>query len=360
MSVVADVEAQLLVVPLPAVMRGFGYTHISVPFVTVRDDDGVEGTGFAYTLDAGAAIVVRMLDEVVAPPLLGRDDAEWGAVRRDIISQTRRLSATGFTAALSALDIAIWDLRATRAGVPLHELLGGSPRGIPIYGSGRSGRELTTDELIVRSTDYLAEGYGGVKLSVGALGVEADLARIRTVRAAIGDEAPLMIDGSEQLTFGDALRLGHAAADLGLVWFEEPLLAEDVDGYAALSRQLAVPIATGEHLQSSAAFERYADHTSVAVYQPDAALGGGITGMLAVAAVLEARHRPIAWHSLPDLHIHLAVSTDGTRWVEDFPILDGIIAEPLRPVAGTVRPPDRPGHGIVWDRDAIAHARVAG
>lgn len=352
-AVISSVRARLLVVPLPAAMRYFGYDSISVPFVEVVDADGRRGTGFSYTLDAGASVVCDMVRAVVGPALVGRTVDDWGAVRADVLATTRRLGATTFVAAVSAVDIAVWDLRAQAVGVPLAELLGAGDRQVPFYGSGRSGQRMTIDELVQHSLDYVDEGFDGVKVAIGALPPEADLERVDAVRDAVGANARVMVDASERLVLAEALWLGERLDDLDIHWFEEPMPAERVADYGVLSRAIRTPVATGEHFQQVEAFERYLAETATVFYQPDAALGGGITAMLEVARAVELAERPIAWHSLADLHVHLAASTPASVYVEDFPILANIIAEPLRPVNGVAAVPARPGHGIRWDDDAI-------
>jgi L-alanine-DL-glutamate epimerase-like enolase superfamily enzyme len=350
---IESVDARLLVVPLPPAMTYFGYQSINVPFVTIRDTDGIEATGFTYTLDAGANIVCRMVEEVVAPALVGTFPDEWQSTRSSLLSSTRRLGATAFVAALSAVDIAVWDLRGLRENRPLYALLGGSTKDVPFYGSGRSGDRMTTDELVRHSQEYLGDGFDAVKIGIGVGEPARDVARVRAVRDAIGEGHRLMVDAAERLSVADALWIGKRLEEFDLYWFEEPLLAEDVQGYSMLADRLSIPIATGEHFQQSSTFERYFRETGVAIYQPDAALGGGITEMLTVAELARANHRPLAWHSLADLHVHIASCAPTTRYIEDFPILDRVIADPLRPSGGVAVAPSRPGHGIVWDRDAV-------
>lgn len=350
---IVSVETRLLAVPLPPFMRAFGYETINVPFVTIRDSDGAEGTGFTYTLDAGASSVCAMIDDVVAPALIGSTEGGWAHVYSGILERTRRLGATAFVAAVSAVDIAVWDLRGAVTGLPLWRLLHGERRPIRFYGSGRSGQGNSLDELVQSSLDYLSEGFAAVKISVGALPAHEDGRRVAAVREAVGPEAELMIDASERLAPEEALELGRRLDEIGLVWFEEPLRAEDVDGYRFLAQRLRVPLATGEHFQQSQTLARYLRDTDVSYYQPDAALGGGVTGMIAATSLLETARRSIAWHSLADLHVHLATAATGTRYIEDFPILDRILAEPLRPRNGVAEAPERPGHGIRWDRQAV-------
>ncbi len=355
---IESVRAALIAVPLPTYMRSTGYDVVNVPFVTIRDSDGTVSTGFCYTLNDGASAIGHMISEVIAPALVGRTCSDWQAVRSQIITGTRRLGAHLFTAALSCVDIAVWDLRATRAGVPLFSLLGGAARSVPMYGSGRSGRHGTLTELVSEAARCLQEGYSGFKLSIGRRERHEDLARVAALRQGLGPSATLMTDAGERLTLDDALWLGPRCKELGVSWVEEPLPAEDIDGYITLSDTLDIAIATGEHFQGRAAFRQYVARTGVDIYQPDAALGGGISEMMAIAGLVADAGRMLAWHSLPDLHIHLAVSTPNTRYVEDFPLLRGIIANPLTPVDGLVAPSGRPGHGIAWDWEAIARMQV--
>jgi L-alanine-DL-glutamate epimerase-like enolase superfamily enzyme len=357
--IVERVDARVLRVPLPQPMRPFGYEAITVCFVSVVAD-GVEGTGFAYTLDAGIGITAAMVEEVVGPAFAGRRLSRWAATGAEVLALTRRLSSTAYTAAVSAVDIAVWDLRARLADSPLWRLLGGVPDPVPFYGSGRGGHLMPVARLADLNAAYLEEGFAAVKIGVGAVPPAEDVARVAALRSAVGEAATIMVDGSERLGIADALDLGRRLDPFGLAWFEEPLPAEDVDGYRLLAERLTTPLATGEHFQQLATQAHYLRATDVAYYQPDAALGGGVTGALRMAALVTAQSRRIAWHSLADLHIHLAAATPGSDWVEDFPILDAVIEDPLRPVAGTALPPDRAGHGIRWDRAALDHYTVSG
>lgn len=352
------VRAELVAVPLAPELRAYGASVVDVVLVTVRDRDGAEGTGFTYTLGAGAGIVARMVDEVVTPALVGRRPGEWERARRDIAAATRRLGVSVFVPALSAVDIAVWDLRGVASGQPLHALLGvENPEPVPIYGSGRGSNGLTTDELVHNTLAYLADGYPAVKVRAGERALPEDVARLRAVRVAVGDGVRLMVDCNERMEPPDAQALSIRLADLGYLWIEEPLPAEQLTGFADLARRSPVAVATGEHLPGAATFAQYLATTSVAIYQPDAALCGGVTEALRIGELVNAHGRSLAYHSLAELHVHLAAVT-GATYVEDFPILAGVLSEQLPVVDGAVRPPDRPGHGIAWDRTAIERFAV--
>jgi L-alanine-DL-glutamate epimerase-like enolase superfamily enzyme len=162
-----------------------------------------------------------------------------------------------------------------------------------------------------------------------------------------------MVDCNEQLTLADALWLGSRLADLGYRWLEEPLIAEDIEGHALLASRLDVPLAVGEHLVGRYEFAHHLRSTPIGVYQPDAALTGGVGEAMRIAALADAGNRSVNFHSLPELHIHLAVACPNACYVEDFGILNGVLADRLTPRDGVVVPPERSGHGIVWDADAV-------
>ncbi len=224
---------------------------------------------------------------------------------------------------------------------------------MPIYGSGRGSNSLSLTELVEHTLGYLRDGYPAVKVRAGARSVEDDLVRLRTVREAVGDQARLMVDCNEQLDLTGALWLGRRLADLGYYWLEEPLIAEDLDGHATLAARLDVPIAVGEHLVGRHEFSQHLRATSIGLYQPDAALTGGVTEALQIAELAAAHNRSISYHSLPELHIHLAMQTPNVSYVEDFGILNAVLADSLTPHNGLVVPPERSGHGMVWDEAAI-------
>lgn len=349
----ASLAASLLRIPLGDDLRAYGSKELNVVFVEARTDAGRVGTGFTYTFDAGAAAVRSMVVDVIDPLVCGSRVAAWDDVYTGLRAKTRRLGRHAFAPAFSAVDIAVRDLAAICAGMPLFEFFGGTSHPIPIYGSGRSANSLSVDELVRRSESYVDEGYTAIKLRVGARPPEEDAARVAAVRKALGAGVRLMVDCNERLDPRSALELATHLADLDIAWMEEPLLAEDVADYRALAASSPVPIATGEHLVGRDEFALYTFEHAVHVLQPDAALTGGLQETLDICELAVHDGLRVSLHSLPELHVHLAAASSAVDYVEHFPILDSIIAEPLAPSQGYVAPPQRAGHGIVWDREAI-------
>jgi L-alanine-DL-glutamate epimerase-like enolase superfamily enzyme len=354
------VRAAVLDVPVDANLRAYGPDHVSVVFVEMVDADGRIGTGFTYTFGPGCAPVKSMVDDVIAPLVRGTRLSEWEQTYRQLQLATRRIGRHVFVPAISAVDIAAWDLRGLRAGVPLYRLLGGVEREVAIYGSGRSANALPLTALTAGAESYVSDGYAAIKLRVGTRPPEEDLARIAAIRNAVGDQVALMIDCNERLDLATAIWLSDRAADLGVRWIEEPLPAENVQAYATLASRSRTPVATGEHLASPEEFDQYANANAAALFQPDAALAGGLTGCLQICRLANAHGISVSLHSLLELHIQVATADLNVCYVEHFPILDEIMAARLAPTEGRISAPSRPGHGIVWDRDAIAAHTVAG
>jgi len=356
---IARVAATVVEAPLDEHMRAYGSTRVAVMLVRITDGDGRTGTGFTYTLGLGAGIVAAMVREVLGPEIAGTAPADWDETSSRLAAATRRIGRGVFVPALSALDIAMHDLRGIQAGLPLYRLLGREATRVPIYGSGRSSNRLDDDALLDGARRYLDEGYPAMKIRVGARDPAADVARVAAVRDVVGPGVRLMVDANEQLRPDTAAALVTGLAEVGVDWIEEPFVAEDVAAHAELAAGTGIPVAVGEHLVGPYEFDTYARGRAAALFQPDAALAGGVSAALRIAAVARAHGVPIAWHSLPELHVHLAMDDPIVSYVEHFPILDPLLAAPLSRDGGTVTAPGTPGHGIVWDEGAIAAMTVA-
>jgi L-alanine-DL-glutamate epimerase-like enolase superfamily enzyme len=353
-----SVVARWVKVPLGAARGGSGATSLDVLHVTVRDIDGAVGTGFTYALTGGITGARAILAEVMTPLATGMDLLDWERTWHRLWDLTHRVGRGVALPALSALDIAIWDLRAHRAGLPLYRLLGAHRDTVPIYGSGRATHHMTDTELVAGAVSYVEEGYQAVKLRAGALGTERDIARVAAVRAEVGPEIRLMVDCNERLDLAEAHRLAHRLGDLDVAWLEEPLRSDDVDGHAQLAARSPVPIAVGEHLQGRFEAQQYLDRRAAAVLMPDAPLTGGVTEWMRIATLAEARSVAISPHFLPELHVHLAAAAPAATFVEHFPLLDDLLEETLTIRHGMVEPPTRAGHGIRWDSSALDRYEV--
>ncbi|QYN22657.1 mandelate racemase/muconate lactonizing enzyme family protein [Amycolatopsis sp. DSM 110486] len=358
MPSITDVTTAWSRLPLGAGRGGSGATKVDLLLVTVTDDEGATGTGFTYALTGGADGVHAVLTGTVRDHVVGADLDHWPRVWQRVRDDTHRLGRGLALPALSAVDIAVWDLRARRAGSPLFRFLGAHHDDVEIYGSGRATHAMPVEQLVDGTRAYLDEGYHAVKLRIGARRAEEDVARVRAVREAVGDDVRIMVDANERLDLPTALWTGARLADLGVYWLEEPLSSDDVTGHATLAAAVPMPVAVGEHLHGRFEFAAYLHARAASVLQPDVPLTGGVTEWLRISAIAEAFGATLSPHFLPELHVHLAAAVPNCPYVEHFPLIDDVLQETLTVHNGRVAPPDRPGHGMLWDLSALDDLRV--
>jgi L-alanine-DL-glutamate epimerase-like enolase superfamily enzyme len=317
--VVVDVEA--------GGERGIGYTYADVATATLIDDK--------------LAGVVRGLD-ALAPQRAAL------AMRRAV----RNLGGPGIAAmAISAVDVALWDLKAKLLGVPLAQLLGAVHDAVPVYGSG-GFTSYDFERLQEQLAGWVEAGIPRVKMKVGSEPGE-DAERVAAARRAIGHEAELYVDANGAYSRKQALALAEQFAERGVSWFEEPVSSEDLEGLRLLRDRApaGMDIAAGEYGYEPAYFRNMLAAGAVDVQQADATRCGGVTGLLAVGALCEAHQLPFSAHCAPQLHAHAACAIPTLRHLEYFHdhariermVFDGALA----PDGGALRPdPDRPGLGI--------------
>lgn len=311
---ITELRTRLLRIEL---RRPWGPTVSDVRVVTVevRDADGAAGYGFSWTPTIGAGAVKALLDEDIAPFAIGRPATPDGWL--DTWTHVHEAGGGGVTTiALAGLDLALWDLRARRAGIGLPELLGRVHDRQPAYASGVN-LHYALDELVAQAQRWVAAGFAAVKIKVGQVELGHDLERVRAVREVIGPHRRLLVDANQRWDLAAASRACDALAEHDVGWVEEPLRADDLAGYAELHRRVAVPIAAGENLHTVHRFRDFLDAGAVDVVQPNVIRVGGITPSLEIAALAQERGVELAPHVLPELSAQLAFALPRTTWVED-------------------------------------------
>jgi mandelate racemase len=256
--------------------------------------------------------------------------------------------------AVSGLDMAAWDALARAADLPLAVMLGGSVGPVPAYNS--NGLWLNTADELAAEAEQLRDegGFSALKLRLGRAQQKDDLAAIEAVRRAVGDEVALMADYNQSLHIGEALARCHAIDDLGLAWIEEPIIYDDLAGYAKLTADLKTPMQIGENFYGvrdlySALSLRACDYV-----MPDFMRIGGITGWLQAAGVCSAATVPISTHLYPEVAAHVMRATETAHWLEWQDWANPILQEPYRVSEGKIHIPDRPGLGLDWDERMVA------
>ena len=334
------------------------------PFVRIECDDGSHGTGYSYTIGSGGSSVMALLRDHLAPRLIGRDPAHIEAIWRDLMFASHATTVGAITSlALAAIDTALWDWRCRRDGQPLWIAAGGAKQRIPVYTTEGGWLHLSPDALVRETLAAQAAGFKGAKIKVGKPHVSEDMARLKAVRAAVGDAFEIMVDANQCFTLSEALRRAPRYAELGIAWFEEPLPADDIVGHARLAAASQVPIAVGESLYSTGQFAAYVQQGAASILQVDVARVGGITPWLKVAHMAEAFNLAVCPHFLMELHVSLCAAVPSASWVEYIPQLDAVASSRMTVSEGHAVAPDTPGLGIEWQWDQIrqrakAQARI--
>ena len=325
---------------------------------TVRTDDGVVGMGYSYTTGHAAAAVKAMLDTEIAPHAVGHSCRDAERLWEEAWWRTHWAGRGGVsTLAMAALDIALWDAQAVAAELPLYQYIGAHRTGIRGYGSGVN-LSLSLPDLMAQAEGFVARGFTGYKLKVGRPSPREDAERLAALRQTLGPDGLLMVDANMGWTLAEALRRVKDLERHDVYWLEEPLIPEDIAGHAALARATTVPIAAGENLYTRYQFGDYVRADALHIVQADVVRCGGITEWLRIAHLAQASNRPMAPHFVAELHVHLLCAVPNALILEYLPWFDALVQEPLQPDGDVFVPPDRPGHGVAFDREKLAPYRV--
>jgi L-alanine-DL-glutamate epimerase-like enolase superfamily enzyme len=353
MARIAAIEAGYYRVPLAVplsdsthgTMRAFALNT-----VRLRDADGAEGVGYTYTVGRNGSAINAILRDDMTEQLLGED-----ADRIEFLWQKlwwgQHYGGRGGAAALaqSAVDVALWDLKARRLGEPLWRLLGGHDPRVPCYAGGID-LDLPLEALLRQTDANLAKGFRAIKMKVGRPLLSDDVARVRTMRAHLGEDFPLMADANMKWSADEAIRAARAFEPFELTWLEEPTVPDDVAGQARVVREGGVPIAAGENLRTLWEFQLLISAGGATYPEPDVTNCGGITSFLKIAHLAEAFNLPVTSHGAHDVTVHLLAALPNRSYLEAHGFgLDRYIAEPMRLDDGYAIAPDRPGHGIAFD-----------
>nr|WP_315594428.1 mandelate racemase/muconate lactonizing enzyme family protein [uncultured Cupriavidus sp.] len=332
-------------------------TEVAILFAEIRTASGHEGLGFSYSKRAGGPGQFAHAREI-APTLLGEDPSDIGKLWDKLCWAGASVGRSGLsTQAIGAFDVALWDLKARRAGLSLAKLLGSHRDSVRCYNTSGGFLHTPLDQLLVNAAASVERGIGGIKLKVGQPDGKIDIQRVSAVREKLGDGVPLMVDANQQWDRPTAQRMCRTFEAFNLVWIEEPLDAYDHEGHAALAQQFDTPIATGEMLTSAAEHWDLIRHRAADYLMPDAPRVGGITPFLKVCALAEHAGLMIAPHFAMELHVHLAAAYPREPWVEHFDWLEPLFNERLEIGNGRIKVPTRPGLGLSISEQARAWTR---
>lgn len=336
---------QVLTDSMHGVMRDF-----ELNTVRLRDADGAEGVGYTFTVGRNGAAVDATLTREMSDIFVGEE-----------CDHIERLWLKGWWAlhyggrggptvlAISAFDMALWDLKAKRAGLPLWNYLGGFDPKVPCYAGGID-LDLPLDKLLAQTDGNLAKGFRAIKMKVGRKRLAEDVARVKAMREHLGEGFPLMVDANMKWSVDEAIRAARAFQPFDLTWIEEPTIPDDPAGHARIVREGGLPVAAGENLRTVWEFKQYIACGGVTYPEPDVTNCGGITPFMKIAHLAEAFNLPITTHGAHDVTVQLLAACPNRSYLEAHGFgLERYIAEPLRIEEGFAIAPDRPGHGIAFD-----------
>jgi L-alanine-DL-glutamate epimerase-like enolase superfamily enzyme len=309
--------------------------------VRIETDDGVSGSGSIGfgRLDAGPAILAHIVNDELAPAVVGKDPFMIRQIRDELWALTDYHGSTGLSLlGISGIDIALWDLVGRAVGQPVWRLLGARRDRVPTYAMV-GWLEQEEDDLRRICARAVGQGFRGVKMKVGRPTLEEDVARIEAVQREVGKETMVMVDANQVFSVAEALRRGRVYEQLGCYWFEEPLRADDADGLAHLARELTIRIASGENNYGKRQFRDLFERRAVDVVQPDLRRAGGVTECLEIGLLADAFNVPYASHG-GGVHLHVLAALPNTLFMESGLIQDG---SPTRLVDGCYPLPQGPG-----------------
>jgi L-alanine-DL-glutamate epimerase-like enolase superfamily enzyme len=317
--------------------------------------DDLHGEGMVFTLNGTRLSIIKEMILSLEELVIGVDVDNRDDFLKRTWSELVFLGQRGIGAiALSAIDMALWDLAGKERNQNISHMLGSTRVSMPIYRSGSLRLSASIDELQQESQVLTSQGFKAIKMSLGSKQIDDDVARVRAVRQAIGFDVQLMTDCNQQLTVSHAIELGNRLEEFALAWIEEPIVFHDHAGEAEIAKALNTPIASGENEFTSHGMLEMMERQSADILMPDLQRMGGPTELLKVGQMAFTRNIPIAPHLFTQMSLPLAAAMPNAIYVEYMPWFSPLYNEQLiLNAAGEVPVPRGPGWGFNFDQQAI-------
>ncbi len=330
------------------------HTYFELILCRIFCADGLEGVGYTYTGGTGGRAIYSLLNDELREWIVGRDATDIREIWEDMQWKLHYVGRGGLLSfAVSAVDIALWDIRCRRLAQPLWKVAGAHGNTAASYAGGI---DLGFDEkkLLDNVQGYLDRGFDAVKIKVGKKDYKEDVQRVAAVRERIGADTRFMVDANYSMTREGAIRFAKAIEQYDITWFEEPTIPDDFEGYAHIANAIDIPLAMGENLHTVHEFMHAIKYSSLGFLQPDASNIGGITGWLMVSDLAYANNLPVCSHGMHELHVSLIASQPHAGYLEvhSFPI-DQYTTTPLTLENGRAVAPNSVGTGVCFDKAVL-------
>jgi len=346
--IIKDIRTHLLSVPFidPPKTGFLTLEAIDLLVVEVETAQGVVGTGHLHPLASGMRTLEMCIHEMLKPLLLGENAEDVEALWQKMWRATFIHGRMGITVmAMSALDIALWDAVGRTAEKPLWQLWGGRPDPLPTYGSG-CFRGLGPDGMIEKAQRYVDQGFNAIKMQVAhCFTHDQDVANVQAMREALGSDIEIMVDVNQGWSADEAITVGQRLDPFNLAWLEEPVIADDFEGYHRIAEAIRTPVVGGENHFTHHDLKPFFASGKIPILQPDI-MRGGYTELRIIAEHAARAGLTIAPHMFPELSAHLVASIPNPSWLEYMGWYDHLWTEPVIPENGLMTPPNRPGHGM--------------